>query len=115
MRASLRRGRGHRHEETLLLPGAAQHLATLARLGVHVRHGVDATCLGAAQPALPRFERIRWNNPHSGSFPSGAQHGQSFPNSGNWFHSTRHSTADLFNAQRTADLFNARRIEQFSR
>ena len=25
--------------------------------------------------------------------------GESFPNSGNWFHSTRHSTAELFNAR----------------
>ena len=31
---------------------------------------------------------------------------QSFTNSGNWFHSTRHSTAELFNARSTEPRVN---------
>jgi len=54
------------------LPNAAANLDLLVRLGVAVRHGMDATRLHVPDWGHDGlFDCIRWNHPHSGAYPSG--------------------------------------------
>eukprot|EP01059_Diplonema_ambulator_P036923 TRINITY_DN950_c0_g1_i7.p1 TRINITY_DN950_c0_g1~~TRINITY_DN950_c0_g1_i7.p1 ORF type:complete len:912 (+),score=247.55 TRINITY_DN950_c0_g1_i7:55-2790(+) len=61
------------YTELLKLPGGEGNATTAKRCGATVLHEIDATKLQDLRSKLGDFDAIRWNNPHSGAYPTGAE------------------------------------------
>ena len=60
-------------ESAMRLPDAEQNIAAVRDQGGAVMNSVDATKLHLLKNSHPcEFDAIRWNNPHSGAYPTGA-------------------------------------------
>eukprot|EP01064_Diplonema_japonicum_P039390 TRINITY_DN9858_c0_g2_i3.p1 TRINITY_DN9858_c0_g2~~TRINITY_DN9858_c0_g2_i3.p1 ORF type:complete len:1820 (+),score=296.27 TRINITY_DN9858_c0_g2_i3:167-5461(+) len=59
--------------EALKLPNADSNISIVKKHGATLLHDVDATRLGDLRERLGDFDSIRWNNPHSGAYPTGAE------------------------------------------